>query len=178
MKRVLQLALVCAGIGLFALSTSSCSSEYDATPAVPGRDTIKNPMRGDFTAVVDGGTFVANSKYVSDQTANGVRTLIISGVMDSKEKDPKNNQAISLTISNYMGPGTYPIQMGTVGLYTIQSDGTYTPFLAKTGDESFVITITKDQGDVEGTFNFVVAPNGMGNANNHTISTGVFSIPK
>ncbi|WP_118976177.1 hypothetical protein [Taibaiella koreensis] len=178
MKKILQLAVLCAGIGLFAVSSSSCSSQYDATPQVPGRDTIKNPLRGTFTAVVDGETFVANSKYVNDATVNGVRTLMVSGVMDSKAKDPKNNKAISMTITNYMGPGTYPIQMGTVGLYAVQSDGTYTNFLAKTGDETFVVTITKDQGDVEGTFNFVVAPGGMGTADNHTISSGTFSIPK
>jgi len=178
MKKILQLALVCAGIGLFAASFTSCSSEYDATPQVPGRDTIKNPLRGTFTAVIDGETFVANSKYVSDKTVDGVRTLVVSGVMDSKIKDPKNNKSISLTITNYMGPGTYPIQMGTVGMYSVQDDGTYTHFLAKTGDETFVVTITKDQGDVEGSFNFVVAPNGMGTADNHTISNGAFSIPK
>src|SRR6218665_3440054 len=117
MKKIFQLALVCAGMGIIAASNSSCSSVYDATPAVPGRDTMKNPLRGSFTATVDGVEFVANSKYVSDQTFGGIRTLTISGVMDSKAKDPKNNQTISLSITNYEGPKTYLIQSGTAGTY-------------------------------------------------------------
>ncbi|MFA6059400.1 MAG: hypothetical protein WC756_14435 [Taibaiella sp.] len=177
MKKIFQLALVCAGIGIVAASTS-CSSVYDATPSVPGRDTIKNALRGNFTATVDGVEFVANAKYASDQTVDGIRTITISGVMDSKIKDPKTNQSISLSITNYEGPKTYPIQFGTAGVYVVQEDGVYTTYLAKTGDTMALINITKDQGDLEGTFNFVVAPNGMGTANNHSIYNGTFSVPK
>jgi|GEM_PF-639078 len=177
MKRILHLALICAGIGIFAASTS-CSSEYDATPQVPGRDTIKNPLRGDFTAMVDGLTFVANSKYVSDQTINGIRVLTITGVMDSPNKDPETNQTISLSITNYNGVGSYPIQLGTAGIYTVRKDGDPTVFQAKSGDSTAMITITSDQGNVTGNFSFVVAPNGMGTANNHVIAGGTFDIPK
>ena len=177
MKKILQLALVCAGIGIFAVSTS-CSSTYDATPAVPGRDTMKNPLRGDFTAFVDGTNFVANSKYVSDQTSGGVRTITVTGVMDSKEKDPANNQTITLSITNYTGPKTYPIQSGTAGSYIVLEDGTPTSYLAKTGDTLALINVTNDAGSLEGTFNFVVAPNGIGTANNHTVSGGSFNITK
>jgi hypothetical protein len=141
-------------------------------------DTIKNALRGNFTATVDGVEFVANAKYASDQVVGGVRTLTVSGVMDSKTKNPKYNQTISLSISNYEGPKTYPIQFGTAGIYTVQDNGVYTPYLAKTGDTMALITITKDQGDIEGTFNFVVAPDGLGTANNHSINNGSFSIPK
>ena len=177
MKKIFQLALVCAGIGIVAASTS-CSSVYDATPSIPGRDTIKNALRGDFTATVDGVEFVGNAKYASDQTVNGVRTITISGVMDSKAKDPKTNQTISLSITNYEGPKTYPIQFGTAGSYIVQDEGVYTTYLAKTGDTMALINITKDQGNLEGTFNFVVAPNGMGTANNHSVTNGSFSVPK
>jgi hypothetical protein len=177
MKKIFQLALVCAGIGIVAASTS-CSSVYDATPSVPGRDTIKNALRGNFTATVDGVEFVANAKYASDKTVDGIRTITISGVMDSKAKDPKTNQAISLSITNYEGPKTYPIQFGTAGAYVVKKDGISTTYLAKTGDTVALINITKDQGDLEGTFNFVVAPNGMGTANNHSVSNGTFSVPK
>lgn len=177
MKKIFPLALVCAGLGIIAAS-SSCSSVYDATPSVPGRDTIKNALRGDFTAVVDGVEFVANAKYASDQTVSGTRTITISGVMDSKAKDPETNQTISLSITNYEGPKTYPIQFGTAGSYIVMKDGAATSYLAKTGDTVALISITKDQGDLEGTFNFVVAPNGLGTADNHSISSGTFSVPK
>jgi hypothetical protein len=177
MKKIFQLALVCAGIGIVAASTS-CSSVYDATPSIPGRDTIKNALRGDFTATVDGVEFVGNAKYASDQTVGGVRTITITGVMDSKAKDPKTNQSISLSITNYLGPKTYVIQSGTAGMYTVKDDDVSTTYLAKTGDTMALISITKDQGDLEGTFNFVVAPGGMGTANNHSISNGAFSVPK
>lgn len=177
MKKIFQLALVCAGIGIVAASTS-CSSVYDATPSVPGRDTIKNALRGNFTATVDGIEFVANAKYASDQTVDGIRTITISGVMDSKAKDPKTNQSISLSITNYEGPKTYPIQFGTAGIYVVRKDGVATTFLAKAGDTMALINITKDQGDLEGTFNFVVAPNGLGTANNHSVYNGAFSVPK
>lgn len=178
MKKIFQFALVCAGVGIIAASNSSCSSEYDATPTVAGRDTIKNPLRGSFTATLDGVEFVANSKYVSDQTVSGIRTLTISGVMDSPNKNPETNKTISLSITNYQGPKTYPIQLGTVGTYINLDKSVPTPYLAKTGDTTYLITITKDQGDVEGSFNFVVAPNGLGSADNHNVNNGSFSISK
>jgi hypothetical protein len=177
MKKILQLALVCAGIGIYAASTS-CSSAYDAAPEVPGRDTMKNPLRGDFTALIETVGFVANAKYVTDQTFGGVRTLTISGVMDSKVKDPSTNQMITLTISNYGGPGVYPIQLGTAGAYIVTDKGEVTTYLAKTNDSAALINITQDQPNVEGTFNFTVAPGGMGNANNYHINSGAFNIPR
>lgn len=177
MKKIIQLVLVCAGIGIMAASTS-CSSNYDATPTVPGKDTIKNPLRGDFTAMVDGQSFIANSKYVSDKTENGVRTLTVIGYMDSPNKDPEKYKSIALSITNYNGPGNYPIQLGTAGLYLIVDKTVQTPYLAKAGEEAHTITITSDGDNVEGTFNFIVAPNGIGTADNHTISEGKFNIPK
>lgn len=177
MKKILQLALVCAGIGIFAAATS-CSSVYDAAPEIPGRDTIKNPLRGNFTATIEGAYFEANAKYASDVTAGGVRTITVSGVMDSKTKDPKTNQTLTLSITNYNGPGTYPIQLGTAGAYIVTDKGASNTYLAKTGDTSAVIVITQDNPNLEGTFNFVVAPGGMGTANNYNVNNGVFSIPK
>lgn len=177
MKKIFQLAFVCAGFGILTMA-ASCSSNYDATPDIPGRDTTKNAMRGDFTAIVDGVNFTANWKYTSDVTMNGVRTISISGIMDSKVKDPQTNQTISLTITNYMGPGTYPIQLGTAGMYTNMVDGVATSYLAKTGDSAAVITITADQGNMQGTFNFVTAPNGLGDADNHPVTAGSFDVPK
>jgi hypothetical protein len=176
MKRILQLALVCAGLGIIVAGTS-CSSAYDATPDIPGRDTMKNPLRGEFTATLDGVYFSANSKYVSDQTVGGVRTLTITGIMDSEKKDPQTNKTISLSISNYNGPGTYPIQLGTAGSYTYRDKGVATTYLAKV-DSAAMITITQDQTDVQGTFNFDVAPGGMGTADNHSVYGGTFNIPK
>lgn len=177
MKKILQLAFVCAGFGILTAATS-CSSEYDATPTDPTKDTTKNAMRGDFTAMVDGVNFVANWKYASDKTVDGIRTLSISGVMDSKTKDPSSNQTITLSITNYAGPASYPIQLGTAGTYTVMDKGVTLTYLAKAGDTASMITITGDQGNVTGTFNFVTAPNGLGDADNHNIATGSFTVPK
>lgn len=177
MKKIFQLALVCAGIGIITAATS-CSTTYDATPTIPGRDTIKTGLRGDFTATVQGVEFVANTKYVSDQTVSGVRVLTISGVMDSKAKDPKTNQTISLSITNYEGPKSYPIQFGTAGTYINMKESASSVYLAKANDTNNVITITQDGSEVKGTFNFVVAPNGIGTADNINVANGTFSIPK
>lgn len=177
MKKILQLVMLCAGIGVFALS-SSCSTEYDATPEVPGLENQKNPLRGDFTAVVEGVDFKASSKYVTDQTVDGVRTLIITGVMDSQEKDPKKNQTITLMISNYAGPNTYLIQSGTSGTYIRMEDNVPVTYLAKSTGEDAYITIGGDAGNVTGSFSFVVAPGGMGSADNITVTSGAFNIPK
>lgn len=176
MKKILHLGLVIASIGIIAAATS-CSTAYNAAP-YPGQDTTKNAFRGDFTANIEGVVFVANSKYAYDHTTDGIRTISVSGIMDSKAKDPKNNQTISLSITNYNGPGVYPIQMGTVGTYINLVDGVPTSYLAKTGDTVALIQITNDQGTIDGTFNFVVAPNGIGTTDNHNVSNGAFSVPK
>jgi len=176
MRKILQLGLVCAGIGLIA-AASSCSKAYNSGP-YPGQDTTKNTFRGSFTATIDGVPFSAENKYASDVTQNGLRTVTISGVMDSKAKDPSTNQSISLSISDYKGPGTYPIVFGTAGTYIVQDKGTPTSYLAKTGDTLALIQITNDAGTLDGSFNFVVAPNGIGESDNHVINNGAFSVPK
>jgi len=178
MRKILQLALICAGFGLVAASGTSCSTAYDATPAVPGRDTIKNPLRGTFTATLDGVEFVANAKYVSDQTVNGVRTLTVTGVMDSPNKDPETNKTLSFTITNYEGPKTYDISSNVVGMYIYKEKNVATTFLARNGEPEWTVTITNDVGNIEGTFNWVVAPGGIGTADNHNVNNGSFSISK
>lgn len=176
MRKILQLGLVCAGIGIIA-AASSCSKPYNAGP-YPGQDTTKNSFRGTFTATIDGEAFSAENKWASDVTNNGLRTLTVTGVMDSKAKDPSTNKTISLSINDYKGPGFYPIQFGTAGSYIILDKSTPTSYLAKTGDTLALIQITNDAGTVDGNFNFVVAPGGIGESDNHTISNGAFSVPK
>jgi hypothetical protein len=176
MKKILQLGLVCAGIGIIALS-SSCSKDYNAL-AYPGQDTTKNTFRGSFSATIDGVAFSAENKVAYDNTNNNIRTISVSGVIDSYDKDPKTNQSLSLSITNYKGPGVYPIIQGTAGIYINQVNGTYTNYLAKTGDTLALIQITNDAGTIDGTFNFTVAPNGIGTADNHQITSGSFSVPK
>lgn len=176
MRKILQLGLVCAGIGIIA-AASSCSKPYNAAP-YPGQDTTKNTFRGSFTATIDGEAFSAENKWASDVTDNGLRTITVSGVMDSKAKDPSTNQTISLSISDYKGPGSYPIVFGTAGSYIVLDKGTPTSYLAKTGDTLALIQITNDAGTIDGTFNFVVAPNGIGESDNHNVNNGAFSVPK
>lgn len=176
MKKILQLALVCGGFGLIAMSTS-CSKDYNSL-AYPGQDTTKNTFRGTFTASVDGDFFSAENKWAHDTTIDNVRTITVSGVMDSKAKDPTTNRSIALSITNYMGPGTYVIQYGTAGVYINQDKGVSTSYAAKTGDTLALINITNDQGSLDGNFSFVVAPNGLGESDNHNITDGSFSVPK
>lgn len=177
MKKVLQLALVCLSIGLLSASTS-CSSNYDAAPEVPGRDTIRNPFQGDFTAVVNGINFIADSKGYQDATVGGTRVLTVYGIMNSSNKNPRYNTSINLSINNYNGPGIYTIQPGVVGTYIVLDDGTPKPYLAKAGDTTSIIQIVADGDKIEGKFNFVGAPDGLGEADNQRIADGSFSIPK
>lgn len=177
MKKFIQLAFVCLGIGVLSASTS-CSSNYDATPEVPGKDTIRNPFQGDFTAVVNGVNFIAETKGYQDATVGGVRVLTVYGVMNDAKKNPNSNQSINLSINNYNGPGLYYIQSGVAGVYTILDNGTPKVYLAKANDSANLIQITADGDKVEGTFNFVVAPNGLGDDDKQNISDGKFSIPK
>lgn len=176
---MLRLACLFAGVGLLALATTSCSTSYDASPDVPGKDTIKNFLRGEFTALVDGVQFTADMKQFSDNTTEGVRSLGIVGNQFSYNKDPKNYSVITLTINNYTGPNTYLIDRSiTNGGYSSVIDGLTSIYFAKAGDSLSTITITNDGDKVEGSFNFIVAPNGSGEADNHVISSGSFSIPR
>jgi len=177
MKKLLQIALICGGVGLIA-AASSCSSTYDAYPDVPGRDTIKNTMRGDFTATIDGVHFAADVKTVVDTTIDGVRSITLSGNMFSWDKNPKSYQNLTLSIADFQGPNTYQIQLGVAGTYIVVEEGEpYARYAKNDGDEAY-ITITSAGDKLEGTFQFVVAPNGLGNDNNANITSGKFSVPK
>lgn len=177
MKKFIQLAFVCLSIGVLSASTS-CSSNYDAAPDVSGKDTIRNPMQGDFTAVVNGLNFIADTKGFQDATVGGIRVLTVYGVMNSPKKDPKYNTSINLNINNYNGPGVYVIQPGTLGTYIVLDNGTPRPYISKAGDTTSMIQITADGDKIEGNFNFVAAPNGLGEADNQNVAEGKFSIPK
>ncbi|PSK92765.1 hypothetical protein [Taibaiella chishuiensis] len=176
MKKFIQLAFVCLSIGVLSASTS-CSSNYDATPDVPGKDTMRNPFQGDFTAVVNGVNFIAETKGYQDATVGGIRVLTVYGIMNSANKDPKSNTSINLNINNYNGPGVYYIQQGVAGVYTILNNGTPTAFLARV-DSANMITVTGDGDKIEGSFNFTVTPDGLENPNQQNIADGKFSIPK
>lgn len=176
MKKFIQLAFVCLSIGVLSASTS-CSSNYDATPEVPGKDTIRNPFQGDFTAVVNGVNFIAETKGYQDATVGGIRVLTVYGIMNSANKDPKTNTSINLSINNYNGPGVYYIQQGVAGVYNVLNNGTPSSFLAKV-DSANLITVSADGDKIEGSFNFTATPDGTGDVNQQSIADGKFSIPK
>lgn len=168
---------MCAGLGL-ALFTSSCGDDYDAYPTVPGKDTMRNPMLGDFKATVDGVEFIADSKYISDVTTDGVRSVVITGVMDSYNKNPKSNTTITLNITHYEGPNTYPIGWNNIATLIKLEDGVTRVYKAKAeGDESY-ISISADADRLQGSFKFTVAPDGVGNVDTIPITSGEFNIPK
>jgi hypothetical protein len=177
MKKFIQLAFVCLSIGVISASTS-CSSNYDAAPEVPGKDTIRNPMQGDFTAVVNGINFIADTKGYQDATVGGIRVLTVYGIMNSPKKDPKYNTSINLNINNYNGPGVYTIQPGILGTYIVLDNGTPKAYISKAGDSASYIQIVTDGEKIEGKFNFIGAPDGLGGADNQSIADGNFSIPK
>ncbi len=183
MTKLFRLALFCAGIGL-ALGSSSCSSEYDAYPMVPGKDTIRNAFLGELTAVVSGVQFIADTKYYTDNTTDNIRSISVSGVMFSEDKKVGYNQTISFSIYNYEGPNTYLVGEGAVGTYTLQEEGKNYTYSAVASEESFV-TITSDGSNIEGSFRFVLPVTDTVPGNDSipgggviSISNGRFSIPR
>ncbi len=177
MRKIVQLALTCAGLGLFTGATS-CGTDYDATPEIEGKDTIKNRLRGEFKAMIDGVQFIADSKVIQDYMVNDMRTISLSAVQDNYNKDPKIFSSITISISNYVGPGEYPIRFDVAGVYTnVDSSGTHS-YYAQASDSSLsVINITSDADKLEGTFSFVTKSTGTGGAPIY-ITNGSFNVPK
>jgi len=179
MRKIFPLALVFAAVSLLSIS---CSTDYDASPEVAGKDTIRNPFQGDFTAIVNGVQFTADTKSFTDNTVNNIRSVSFSGTQDSYNKDPKTNSTITVVIPNYTGPHSYAVDGGMsgggTGMYIAMDSGTTKNYVAKPNDSLSVINITSDGDKWEGSFNFVAAPSGSGDADNIIISQGSFSIPR
>src|SRR5690606_35755086 len=116
MKNMFRLASLIAGIGLLTFSFTSCSSDYDATPDVAGKDTMKNTLRGEFTAVIDGMPYTAQNKTYQDQTIEETRSLTIVGSHFAAATKGKDGQVITLNIHNYTGPNSYVIDWSTNGV--------------------------------------------------------------
>jgi len=179
MKKIFPLALIFAALAVFSVS---CSTKYDASPQVPGKDTTRNPFQGDFTATINGVQFTADTKYFTDQSHDNIRSISISGVQDNYDKDPTTNKTIVITIPDYTGPHAYAVDGGFSGgataTYIVMDSGVVTTYMAKPNDTLSVVNITNGGDKWEGTFNLVVAPNGTGDDDNYTITNGSFSIPK
>src|SRR5690606_39135005 len=140
--------------------------------------TMKNTLRGEFTAVIDGMPYTAQNKTYQDQTIEETRSLTIVGSHFAAATKGKDGQVITLNIHNYTGPNSYVIDWSTNGVYTHIVEGEPTNYISKSGDSLSYIIITNDADKIEGSFQFNVAPNGSGNADNHVIANGSFSIPR
>lgn len=177
MKRnaLLSITLIAA-----ALIWSSCTNKnYDATPTIPGKENIRNPFQGDFTAMINGNHFTANTKYVYDSTSNGIRLLAIMAQQYNYNMDTTRYKMISFSIYDYKGPKTYFLAQNAAGIYTdVDSNVTYNyTTVSPASDTLSAVTITTDQSSYQGTFNLMMVQ--TGNITDTVfISSGQFNIPK
>lgn len=175
MKKTLLLAFAFLGLNL---CFTSCSSDFDANPETDYND-IRNPLQGSFTAMVNGVQFIADEKGIIDSSFNDFRVLSISGRAYSPDKEPQKYQVINLAISDYSGPRAYALDGNASGQYVITDSNNVQLFMSYAGDTLSMINITKDDGTLEGNFNFRVVPTGNNqNQDTITIAEGNFSIPK
>jgi len=176
MKKILLLA--CAVLGM-NLCFTSCSSDYDASPEV-NNSGVRNPLQGTFTATINGVPFIADEKYFSDTSINGIRSISVAGLSYNPDKNPEKNTTVSLFIPDYNGAHSYMVDgMSSSGMYTIKDSANIMNFVAVTNDTLSMITITSDGGSLEGNFNFKVVPSGSNpNHDTITIAEGNFSIPR
>jgi hypothetical protein len=174
MKKIFPILFICAGMTLLSVS---CSKDYDASPDVTGKNKVRNPFLGDFTATINGEPFIANTKGFTDNTFEDIRSISIYGTMDSPEKDPLKNKMISLSIGDYTGPKAYVAAWSTSATYIERVGGNPTIYSTNmSGDTVSVINITDDRDKWEGTFTLQVKPSGSQEPIN--ITQGAFSIPK
>lgn len=172
-------ALLSIALIAVALFMGSCSSTFDATPTIPGKEKIRNPFQGDFTAMVDATPFTANTKYVYDSTLNGYRLLAILGHQYNYNMDTTRFKTISFSIFDYKGPKTYFLNQNLNGTYTnVDSNLTYNyATVSASADTLSAVTITSDQASYQGTFNLMMVEPGTPNDTVY-ISSGQFNIPK
>ena len=176
MKKNALLSIVLIAV---ALIWGSCSTAYDATPTVPGKEKIRNPFQGDFTAMLNADHFTANTKYVYDSTSNGIRLLAIMGQQYNFNMDTTRYKTISFSIFDYKGPKTYFLNQNVSGIYSnIDSNLTYNYATTTFNSDTLSsVTITSDQASYIGQFNLMVVEAG-GNNDTIYISAGNFNIPK
>ena len=179
MKRNALLPIALIAVALFL---GSCSTTYDATPTIPGKEKIRNPFQGDFTAMLNDENFTANTKYVYDTSTNDIRLLAISGQQYNYNRDTTRYKTISFSIFDYKGPKTYFLNQGISGVYSnIDSNITYNfSTVSAANDTLSSITVTSDQARYIGTFNLMVVQPavGVGIPDTIYISSGQFDIPK
>lgn len=175
MKKILLVAIALLGANLYF---ASCSSKYDANPTV-NNSGVRNPMQGDFTATIDGDSFIANEKTFTDTTDdNDIRYLSIVGLAYSADMDPVKSKTIALIIPNYLGPRSYAMDGLVTGeLFISDSLGihAYTTF---PGDTLSLITLTDDGSTLEGSFYFRVLPAQNNSLDTISIANGSFKIPR
>lgn len=165
-------------IACFGLLFSSCATDYNATPENTDKGEVRNDFQGDFRAIIDTVDYLAELKYYTDNTVEGIRSITVSGVMQSKKRDPETFQNITLMISNFEGPGIYPIDGLTTATYLNSVEGEKYLYIAKQEMEENTITITDVDSKIEGSFNFTVEGGEEGQNRLLDIKGGSFSIPR
>jgi len=175
MKINTHLSLAVIAIAFFM---SSCSTTYDATPQIPGKDTIRNPFQGDFTATIDGEQFTANTKYITDMSNDGMRYVSISGQQFNYNMDTTRYKIITLSIFDYQGPKTYYLNEGVSGIYSNIDSNITTNYTTAQSDTLSAITITSDQASWQGQFNLMVIHTSDTEKDTMYLSNGQFNIPK
>lgn len=176
MRKFLLLA-----IGLLCVNSllTSCSSNYDPEPTT-NNSNVRNPLQGTFTATVNGVTYIANEKTVSDTLIGATRMISITGLSFSADRDPAVFQTISLTIPNYTGTHAYNLNGSEAnGQYVLTDSGNVTVLTAFSGDTLAKVTISQAGSNYAGSFNFSAITQGnVQHPDTVTIANGNFNIPR
>jgi hypothetical protein len=130
---------------------------------------------GSFTAKIDGQSWAATSSvlFAGSHVAPGAYTFggtYMTGTV---------SRAISITLLNVPGPGTYPLGTGAgvaggIGIYADQTGGWATPLNGRSG--TITLTTLSDTR-ATGTVSFVAQANAGGATGSRTVTDGSFDIP-
>lgn len=178
MKKSLVFVCGLLSLGLFL---GSCGADYNANPDADG--SVRNPLQGEFTAVINGQPFLGEQKNLVDTGVDAGRTISISGLAYSQDRSPHKTQAITLIAPGYNG-GVQFFDMNSllIGMYTVTDTNwaqVYVPL--EFGDTLSYLSIDKaDDKSVSGTFSLVLVPEGNHNQGRDTlyITDGAFDIPR
>ncbi len=158
------------------LLSLACGGGGDPTGPGPNPPPPPPPPPGsaNFTATVNGQAW-ASAANLTNVTAAASGTYIISGSV----LQGTNARAVTMTLMNVPGPGTYPLGTGAgvsggTGIYAESSGGWGT---ALSGEAGTVTISTLTAARVAGTFNFVADAVSGGATGTRAVTNGAFDLP-
>lgn len=159
------------------LLLAACGGDSGTGPNVPPPPPPPPPPggAGSFTAKIDGQSWAATASvlFAGSHLASGAYTF------GGTDMSSGANRAISITLLNVPGPGTYPLGTGAgvaggIGIVADNGGGWATPLDGRSG----TITLTTlTDSRATGTVSFVALANAGGAAGTRTVTNGSFDIP-